>query len=104
MKKKKNDKYSNGRCLVNTLRIILPNDLISSSEGIVMKIMVTGYPTLQNAITSLNLGADAYVLKPVSPKELLKIVEEKLTEQSRIEMLSEDQVADWIKTRLEKLK
>jgi two-component system response regulator HydG len=69
-----------------------------------MKIMVTGYPTLQNAMASLNLGADAYTLKPVSPKELLKIVEEKLAEQSRVEMLSEEQVADWIKARLEKLK
>jgi DNA-binding NtrC family response regulator len=69
-----------------------------------MKIMVTGYPTLQNAVASLNSGADAYVLKPVNPKELLKIVEQKLAEQSRAEMLSEDQVAEWIKARLEKLK
>jgi DNA-binding response OmpR family regulator len=49
-----------------------------------MKIMVTGSPTLHNAIASLNLGADAYILKPVSPKELLKVVEEKLAEQSRV--------------------
>lgn len=69
-----------------------------------MKIMMTGYPTLQNAITSLNQGADAYLLKPVNPKELLKVVEEKLLEQSRAEMLSEDQVAEWIKGRLDKLK
>ena len=39
MKKKKNDMYSRGRCLVNTLRINLPNDLISSKEGIVMNII-----------------------------------------------------------------
>ena len=69
-----------------------------------MKIMMTGYPTLQNAITSLNQGADAYLLKPVNPKELLKVVEEKLLEQSRAEVLSEDQVAEWIKGRLDRLK
>jgi len=68
-----------------------------------MKIMITGYPSLQNAIASVNLGADAYVLKPVNPKELLKLVEQKLTEQSRAEMLSEDEVSKWIEDRLKKL-
>ena len=68
-----------------------------------MKIMITGYPSLQNAIASLNLGADAYILKPVNPKELLKLVEQKLGEQSRAEMLSEDEVAKWIQDRLRKL-
>lgn len=69
-----------------------------------MKIMVTGYPSVQNAIASLNLGADAYVLKPVNPKALLKVVEQKLAEQGRAEMQSEDSVAEWIQTRLKKLK
>jgi len=70
----------------------------------IMKIMVTGYPSVRNAIASLNMGADAYVLKPVNPKDLLKVVEQKLAEQSRAEMQSEDSVADWIQTRLKKLK
>jgi DNA-binding NtrC family response regulator len=29
------------------------------------KIMVTGYPSMQNAISALNKNADAYLLKPV---------------------------------------
>ena len=29
------------------------------------KIIVTGFPSLQNAIKALNKGADAYILKPV---------------------------------------
>jgi len=33
----------------------------------VMKIMLTGYPTLENAVKAINLGADAYVIKPVKP-------------------------------------
>jgi DNA-binding NtrC family response regulator len=69
-----------------------------------MKIMITGYPSLQNAITSVNLGADAYILKPVNPNELLKVVDQKLTEQARAEMLSEEEVAEWIENRLKKLK
>ena len=69
-----------------------------------MKIMLTGYPTLENAVKSLNLGADAFLMKPVNPKELLKVVEEKLREQTEMEMLSEDKVRQWIETRMQKLK
>ncbi|MEM2123564.1 MAG: response regulator, partial [Candidatus Bathyarchaeia archaeon] len=51
-----------------------------------MKIMLTGYPSLENAVKSLNLGADAFLMKPINPKELLKVVEEKLREQTEMEM------------------
>ena len=67
-----------------------------------MKIMITGYPSLENAVAAVNLGADAYLLKPVNPKDLLKVVEEKLAEQSEAEALSEEKVADWVNTRLRK--
>ena len=43
-------------------------------------IMITGYPTLETAIEALNLGADAYILKPYEPKKLLKIIEEKIVD------------------------
>ncbi len=39
------------------------------------KIMVTGCPSLENAIESLKHGASAYILKPVSPEKLLNAVE-----------------------------
>jgi DNA-binding response OmpR family regulator len=35
-----------------------------------VKIMVTGYPSLENAMEALNQGADAYVTKPVKPAKL----------------------------------
>jgi len=44
-------------------------------------IMVTGYPTMDNAVESLNLGASAYIMKPVNPEELLRFVGEKIKEQ-----------------------
>ena len=44
-------------------------------------IMVTGYPTIDNAVESLNLGASAYIMKPVNPEELLRFVGEKIKEQ-----------------------
>ena len=39
LKKRKNERYSRGRCLVNTLRISFPNALISSNDGMLMNII-----------------------------------------------------------------
>lgn len=68
-----------------------------------MKIMITGYPSLENAVEALNLGADAYIMKPVSPEKLLKVVKEKLKEQEEAVKMSEEKVAEWIKSRIRKL-
>ena len=68
-----------------------------------MKIMVTGYPSLDNAVEALNLGADAYITKPVDPEKLLKTVKEKLREQEETETMSEERVAEWIRSRARKL-
>jgi len=67
------------------------------------KIMITGYASLENAIKSLNLGANAYIMKPVNPEELLKIVKEKLKEQEEAEKMTEEKVSDWLETRVRKL-
>jgi len=69
-----------------------------------MKVMITGHASLENAVESLNLGADAYLMKPVKPEELLRIVDEKLKEQEEAERMSEEKVAEWIENRLRKLK
>jgi DNA-binding response OmpR family regulator len=66
--------------------------------------MLTRYPSIENAAASVNPGADAYLFKPVNPKELLKVIEEKLREQSEAETLTEDKIAERIETRLQKLK
>jgi len=47
-----------------------------------IKIMITGYPSLENAVASLKRGADAYLMKPVNPSSLLKVMNEKLSERS----------------------
>ncbi|KYH40474.1 MAG: response regulator receiver domain-containing protein [Candidatus Bathyarchaeota archaeon B26-2] len=69
-----------------------------------IKIMVTGYPALENAVESLNLGADAYLMKPIDPKELLEVVEKKLKEQEEAEIMDAEKVKRWIKTRVQRLK
>jgi len=68
-----------------------------------VKIMITGYPSLENAVEALNLGADAYVIKPVKPEKLLALIEEKLEKQREAEKMTEKKMTEWIKTRVRKL-
>lgn len=51
-----------------------------------IKIMITGYPSLENAVASLKKGADAYLMKPMNPVSLLKVIDEKMNERSRGEI------------------
>ena len=68
-----------------------------------VKIMVTGYPSMENAVEALNMGANAYLMKPVKPEKLLALIEEKLKKQSQAEKMTEKKVVDWVKTRASKL-
>jgi len=43
-----------------------------------VKIMITGFPSLETGVKALDEGADAYLVKPVKPQELLGLLEEKL--------------------------
>jgi len=63
------------------------------------KIMVTGYATLENAIKSLNWGADGYLQKPVPPTKLLSFVADKLMEQEVENDLNEDIVIDLLRAK-----
>ena len=47
--------------------------------------MLTGFPSLENAAESLSLGADSYLLKPVDMNEVLRVIEEKLRERAESE-------------------
>lgn len=43
-----------------------------------VKIMITGFPSLETGVKALDEGADAYLVKPVKPEELIMLIEEKL--------------------------
>ena len=51
---------------------------IQKTMGDAVKIMITGFPSLENGVKALDEGADAYLVKPVKPEELLALIEEKL--------------------------
>jgi len=50
-----------------------------------VKVMLTGFPSLENAAESLSLGADSYLLKPVDMNEVLAIIKDKLRERAEPE-------------------
>ena len=58
------------------------------------KIMVTGYPSMQNAISAVNKSAHAYLVKPVDAKKLLDTVKEQLQLQEEERVHSEKKVAE----------
>jgi DNA-binding NtrC family response regulator len=68
-----------------------------------VKIILTGYPALQNAIEAVNEGADAYITKPVKMDELLNAVKKHLKRQREEKQYSEQKVADYVETRIKQL-
>ncbi len=68
------------------------------------KIIITGYPSLQNAVDALNKGADAYVMKPFDMRKVLATIEEQLEKQEEEMMFSQEKVAEFIETRVKELK
>jgi DNA-binding NtrC family response regulator len=67
------------------------------------KIIVTGYPTLQNAVSAVNKGADAYVTKPFEVEKILQTIREQLKRQEDEQRYSEDMVVEFIETRIKAL-
>jgi DNA-binding NtrC family response regulator len=67
------------------------------------KIMVTGYPSMQNAIGALNKNADAYLVKPVDVEKLLETVKEQLRLQEEEKKFNEQKVADFIESRFKEI-
>jgi DNA-binding NtrC family response regulator len=67
------------------------------------KVMITGYPSMQNAITALNKNADAYLLKPIDNEKLLNLVKEQLDAQVEELKFSEQKVAEFIESRVKEM-
>jgi len=67
------------------------------------KIIITGYPTIQNAIEALNRGADSYILKPFDMEKVLPLIREQLRKQEEEKKYSQDKVAEFIETRVREL-
>lgn len=68
-----------------------------------IKMIMTGYPTLENAIEAVNRGADGYIIKPINMDEPPRKIEEHLERRGRERKYSEEKVAEFIEPRIREL-
>lgn len=69
-----------------------------------VKIIVTGFPTMQNAIEAVNKGADGFVTKPIEDiDDLLRKIRELLKKQEEKKKFSEEKVAEFVESRAKEL-
>lgn len=63
---------TNGTDLISRIHATHPN---------MIKIAITGFPSLEDAAKVIDRGASAYLVKPVKSEELIRIIAEKLNKQ-----------------------
>ncbi len=68
-----------------------------------VKIIVTGYPSLENAIKAVNQGADGYIVKPFKNEELLDKIQKHLKKQQESKNYGEEKIAEFIESRSKEL-
>jgi DNA-binding NtrC family response regulator len=69
-----------------------------------VKIILTGYPALENAVRAINKGADAYLIKPVNTDELLKVIKENLDKQKHEAEYTQERLAKFVETRFNEIR
>jgi DNA-binding NtrC family response regulator len=67
------------------------------------KIIITGYPSIQNAIEAVNQGADGYIVKPFDMPNVLATIKEQLKKQEEEKKYSQEKVKEFIETRVKEL-
>jgi DNA-binding NtrC family response regulator len=68
-----------------------------------VKIIVTGYPSMQNAIEAVKKGANDFVVKPFKMESLLETVKQRLRMQQEEREYSEERVKEYIETRVDEI-
>ena len=76
---------------------------IKATKPKMRKIIITGYPTLQNAVEALNKGADAYIMKPLEMEKVLATIKEQLEKQRKEQKMTEEQLVQYIETRAKQI-
>jgi DNA-binding NtrC family response regulator len=69
----------------------------------IRKIIITGYPSVQNAIEAINKGAHAYIMKPFDMDNVLRTVEDQLKKQEAEKKYGKEKVTEFIETRVKEL-
>lgn len=67
------------------------------------KIMLTGFPSMDNAIDAVNNRADAFLVKPVQFEKLLDTIKDLLGQQENATEYTEEKMTNFIETRVKML-
>jgi len=67
------------------------------------KIMLTGYPSMHNAVDAVNAQADAFFCKPADTMAILEKIKSLLKQQDEARELSEEKMVNYIETRVKEL-
>jgi len=67
------------------------------------KIIITGFPSIQNAIEAVNNKADGYMLKPFEIGKILETIKEQLEKQRAEKEYNQNRVTEFIETRVREL-
>lgn len=68
-----------------------------------IQIIVTGYPSLENAVEAVNKGADAYITNPFNIEKVLNTIEEHLKKQEEAKKYDKEKLAEFVETRVMEL-
>jgi len=104
--KKSNEKFYNLALIDIRLPDVGGTELLTRMKDTtpkMRKIMITGYPSLQNAVEALNKGANAYIMKPLDIDKILKTIKEQLKKQWKEKKYSQEKVTDFIETCVKEL-
>lgn len=79
--------------------------LVSLKETVprMRKIIITGYPTVHNAIEAVNRSADAYLVKPFDVSKALFVIREQLKKQEAEKRYNQEKVTEFIETQMRQL-
>jgi len=67
------------------------------------KIVITGFPSIQNAIEAVNNKADGYMLKPFEIGKILETIKEQLKKQREEKEYNQNKITEFIETRVREL-
>jgi DNA-binding NtrC family response regulator len=76
--------------------------LMKETTPRMMKVILTGFPLLENALQAINRGVDGYLAKPVNTTQLLKTVSQLLERQAKETTFTEERLQHYVETRFKK--
>jgi DNA-binding NtrC family response regulator len=69
----------------------------------IRKIIITGFPSLQNAVDAVNKGANAYILKPFDVEKMIETIVEQLKLQEEEVKFNQEKVTEFVISRVHEL-